>query len=223
MTQAQTVVIVLCKSPELGRVKTRLAVTVGATRALGVYQYLLTRTFDALRDVDASIVVCADGDLSKMPQHSFTVLTQRGEDLGARMLHALQDVGPVKSAILIGTDSPMLNGSIISSAIEMLRSADVVLGPSTDLGYYLVGFNSPIPDIFRDMPWSTCRVLERTYNRCDELGLRTILLEPLTDIDTRADIEELLGGGRDARRTYEEIMAIIEEDSDATAHRSSPS
>lgn len=99
---------------------------------------------------------------------------QEGPDLGARMDHALtrllEEGRP--AALLVGSDHPTLDPAILTRGVVSLEQAEVVLGPSTDGGYYLVGTTRPQPELFRDMPWSSPEVLGRTLSRIRGLGLR---------------------------------------------------
>ena len=93
-------------------------------------------------------------------------------------------------AILVGTDMPSLPASYYGQAVSLLSDHDLVLGPSLDGGYYLIGLKRPIPDLFTGIPWSTDRVFSLTRTKAEALGLNTALLPTCRDVDT---IEDLLG------------------------------
>ncbi len=118
---------------------------------------------------------------------------QEGPDLGARMDHALtrllEEGRP--AALLVGSDHPTLDPAILTRGVVSLEQAEVVLGPSTDGGYYLVGTTRPQPELFRDMPWSSPEVLGRTLSRIRGLGLRLADLPPWYDVDTPEDLHFL--------------------------------
>jgi uncharacterized protein len=91
-------------------------------------------------------------------------------------------------AILLGADVPGLTASHLISAAKVLETGDVVIGPATDGGYYLLGCKAPFPFLFNDMPWGTSSVLELTKNRLAEYGITPTLLDPLADCDRPEDL-----------------------------------
>ena len=93
-----------------------------------------------------------------------------------------------RRVVLIGSDCPEITAPVLSSAFSLLTAHDLVLGPARDGGYYLIGLTAPYPELFQDMPWGTDAVLAQTQIRAARLGLRTALLEPLTDIDRPEDL-----------------------------------
>jgi hypothetical protein len=116
---------------------------------------------------------------------------QEGEDLGSRMSHAFHAAFQMsyQSILLIGTDIPSLQSAIIEQALKSLATYDVVLGPTMDGGYYLIGLKKPMPDLFTDIPWSTDQVLTRTQQHAHHLGLSVELLPQLRDLDTIDDLQ----------------------------------
>ena len=116
--------------------------------------------------------------------------SQSEGDLGHRMSCAFADsLGQGRRrVVLIGSDCPGITAKVLNAAFSHLNHYDLVLGPTTDGGYYLIGLRAPSPELFQDLPWGTADVLEMTLSRAASLGLRTILLEPLTDIDRPEDL-----------------------------------
>ncbi|MDZ4829786.1 MAG: TIGR04283 family arsenosugar biosynthesis glycosyltransferase, partial [Phycisphaerae bacterium] len=114
---------------------------------------------------------------------------QRDGDLGQKMhaafTHMLREAD---AAVLIGTDCPDISSGLLNMALEGLQSADVVLGPATDGGYYLVGLRRPAPSFFEEMEWSTSTVLAKTLERASVLGLSVQLLPTLSDVDEPQDL-----------------------------------
>ena len=94
--------------------------------------------------------------------------------------------------VIVGSDVPSLPLEQYKQAITLLESNDLVLGPALDGGYYLVGLNRPIPDLFIDIPWSTDQVLALTQEKAKALGLKTALLAPWRDVDTIDDLQALI-------------------------------
>lgn len=125
------------------------------------------------------------------------VRRQRGADLGARMAGALEDAfgGGAGRALIVGTDHPTLPPERLDRAFRLLASTDLVLGPSDDGGYYAIGLRrSAWPAarrLFRDVPWSTERVLGVTRSRAEGLGLSRRELPPWYDVDRPEDLERL--------------------------------
>ncbi len=120
----------------------------------------------------------------------FCYQPQSEGDLGQRMLSAF--VASLsqgrRRVVLIGSDCPEITAPILSSAFALLTDHDLVLGPARDGGYYLIGLTAPYPELFQDMPWGTAAVLTKTQTKAARLGLKTALLEPLTDIDRPEDL-----------------------------------
>lgn len=89
--------------------------------------------------------------------------------------------------VLVGGDSPLMSIQYIESALNSLVSHDLVLGPTEDGGYVLIGMNEPIPTLFNNIPWSTERVLSMTMEVANRLGLKVNCLDKVWDVDTKAD------------------------------------
>lgn len=188
--------IVFLKPPSAGKIKTRLASEVGAEEALRIYQKLLRHTLHVINGVDAYkyIFLSEPGELSmNLPKDSYTVQVQQGKDLGERMKNAFQfafDDG-VSEALIIGSDNIEITPAILNDAFEKLLMNDVVIGPSNDGGYYLLGINQLIPALFEKMEWSTSTVLEETVKRAEALeSLQIGQLEMLADIDYWQDVKD---------------------------------
>ncbi len=124
-------------------------------------------------------------------RHRIRLCDQVGADLGQRMDHALTNVlnRGCRSALLVGTDIPALAHRHYRQAQEALRSHDVVLGPTEDGGYYLVGITRPLPALFAGIPWATDRVFTQSLAQAEQLGLAVGLLNRERDIDTFHDLQ----------------------------------
>ncbi len=202
MTDSQALAI-FCKAPEIGFVKTRLAASVGDQRALEIYLDLLkitdgeTRPFSSSRNlfvtsaledsVEKMRSTLRQHDLFIDPKTSFTI--QQGEDLGQRMSAAFKKLFKEhQSVVLIGCDLPDLTTVLISRAFDALQNNDLVIGPSCDGGYYLIGLKKETPGLFKEISWSTEKVLKQTLERAQQLSLNVQLLDQLRDIDTLDDL-----------------------------------
>jgi rSAM/selenodomain-associated transferase 1 len=188
--------IVFVKAPRPGLVKTRLAAAIGAEHAAALYRAMAERVF---RETDPASgtyarVVCyapADGRSEVdawLPGERLHV--QSAGDLGARMAAAFEWAfdGGAARVVLIGTDTPDVSRGDLLHAFEALRASDLVVGPSLDGGYYLIGLPRPIPALFERIPWSTPAVLGETLTRAESLGLRAAPLAVKADIDTLEDV-----------------------------------
>ncbi len=183
--------IIFVKNPVLGRVKTRLAKTIGDEAALAAYLHLLEVTRDiAIGSISHKYVFYSDvidhHDLWN--GHGCTKMLQKGDDLGERMAHAFTTVlERHQHAVIIGSDCGDLTTEIIERAFTTLAETDVVVGPSFDGGYYLLGMNEMQPQLFGEIEWSTDEVFKTTLSRALEAGLSVTELIELTDIDHEAD------------------------------------
>ena len=202
MTDTQALAI-FCKTPERGFVKTRLAASVGEQKALEIYLDLLkitdeeTRLFSSSRylfltsavedSIEKMRSTLQEQDLFTASKTSYT--TQQGEDLGQRMSTAFENLFKKhRSVVLIGCDLPDLTSALISNAFDALQSNDLVIGPSCDGGYYLIGLNKETSDLFKEISWSTEKVLNQTLEKAERLSLKVQLLDRLRDIDTLEDL-----------------------------------
>ena len=186
--------IIFLRNPELGEVKTRLAQSVGDTKALEVYQKLLTHTMDVTNQWNGKKVLyftktVLPGDKTK---YKFSKKTQTDGDLGHKMKDAIEaELKKHDKVCVIGTDCPELSKEILDEAFEALDLMDVVVGPAIDGGYYLIGMKKVIPELFEDVEWGTSNVMNATLNQLTRLGLDFHLLEELSDVDTEQDWKKL--------------------------------
>lgn len=186
--------IVFVRNPVKGKVKTRLASTLGNEKAFEIYLKLLehTRKLAIQSNVDCSVFCDETPALnSDWNNLGFYITSQRGDDLGERMTNAFKEVFEegADSMIIIGSDCPGLTADIIDTVFEKLREFDLVLGPAKDGGYYLLGMNRPYFQLFENINWSTSTVLTETKISATELGLNYIELQTLSDIDEEGDLK----------------------------------
>ena len=203
-----TVVAVFAKAPVPGRVKTRLAADIGDSRAVSIYRTLGRGTVDALRQGSHRLVVFGapgdDGSLKAiatwLEHEDLEVRPQSDGDLGRRMAAASAAVlSEAEAVVIVGTDIPGIDLGTVDEARARLQEHDVVLGPATDGGYYLVGLTRPHPGIFEGIEWSTPRVLDQTLERIAALGLSVALLDAKSDVDTVEDLTPSLRAGMAGR------------------------
>ncbi len=188
---APTCAILFVKEPCPGKVKTRLHGCCSPQQAAALYRAfiqdsatILAASAAVLKVVAYAPVTAAAAIRRLLNPDKFEFIPQPEADLGGRMdrlLHWSMGRG-ARRTVIIGSDSPSLPPAYIDQALELLKEHEVVLGPSTDGGYYLVGQSSPNGAIFVDIDWSTGRVLEQTL---DKVGTRSLgLLPPWYDVDT---------------------------------------
>lgn len=191
-------VAVIAKFPEAGRVKTRLAATVGAERAAELCEAFLRDTLDNLR-ANSSAQRCLffdppeaepwfeqlDPEALRIPQPALA--------FGERLVTGFEALFArgFERVLFIGCDAPHVSGHAAELALEALEHQDLVLGPTEDGGYYMVGLRAPQPELFNDIAWSTESVLSDTLEQAERLSLRHQLLEKSFDIDEEADLERL--------------------------------
>ncbi len=199
----KTALAVYLKAPQPGRVKTRLARDSGRSAATELYRAFVRDTLawvggckvDTLRaefSPPEQRPLCASLLPRKMLSR-FALCPQADGDLGARMAATFASMfaSGCERAVIIGTDCPLLGQQEIISAFKALKTCDLVLGPSGDGGYYLIGLSRPAPEIFRNIPWSTPRVLECTLRRAATRHLKHLLLHKLDDVDRITDVPQL--------------------------------
>jgi rSAM/selenodomain-associated transferase 1 len=202
-----TLVVVICKAPRKGHVKTRLAATVGDDAVYLMYSAMMAHVFSELARTNVEVLPVVDGPRELVQAGTIEPLAQRGDDLGERIINALVDAPVSERVLVIGTDMPFIDAELIATAESALDMADVVIGPSVDGGYYLIGMKSRHPEIFRDIDWSTERVFEQTMQRCSAKGLTVHTLDIQRDVDTIEDVKGLVAP--DER--HEHVVTILKE------------
>lgn len=181
-----------------GKVKTRLAATIGEVQAAEVYRAMLSYLVDSLRDVGdqrtiaftPSETLTEFSSVTASVMQSWILIPQSDGSLGDRMMHffeSLFSAGADDSlgcnAVLIGSDCPAITPALCNEAFDLLQDNDVVLGPTPDGGYYLIGMSGQYRDVFSGITYSTQSVLQQTTNKMEEDQIRYALLKPLEDID----------------------------------------
>ena len=187
--------MIFIKNPEAGKVKTRLAKSIGDLEALQIYKKLLKRTLTVAAQSEVRKQVWYSTFIDKEDEIStdtFEKYLQTGSDLGARMSGAFQQAfkDGADRVVIIGSDCPDLNEDVLEDAFKQLENCDLVIGPSEDGGYYLLGMNRFYGALFNDVEWSTESVLESTIDRASEIGLNIEKLPVLNDIDTVEDLRK---------------------------------
>jgi len=211
----------MAKAPVAGEVKTRMVPPLTQEQAADLYHALLLDQLEHVQrfpSVELYLVYTPENSASLMKQlapPNFKCLAQRGGDLGERMNAAFIDLWQLghRRVTLIGSDLPALPLSFLETAFERLATSthQVVLGPSRDGGYYLVGMNQSTPEIFQDMTWSHDQVLAQTTDKLGKLGIRPALLPVWFDIDSFEDLMQLKAlSERSARGALKRTLSYLE-------------
>jgi rSAM/selenodomain-associated transferase 1 len=182
--------IIFIKNIEKGKVKTRLASTVGDDKALQIYQALLNHTREVATKVSATRHLFYSNRIAEdeWSKNDFEKYIQEGEDLGIRMANGFKKVFEKNdNVVIIGSDCASLTPQIVNQAFEKLEENDFVIGPAQDGGYYLLGMNKFMPSVFENIEWSTESVFEKTIQNIEHLNKKYDLLPTLSDIDYEED------------------------------------
>ena len=199
---------VMTKAPQAGRVKTRLVPPLTPEQAAELNKCFLRDTAAAISSAcsrsETATGACgiavytpvgAESAYNDILPADFSLLPQRGEKFGERLYFAVEDLFKCgfKSVCLIDSDSPTVLAQHFAEAVELLSTSQnrVVLGPSDDGGYYLIGVKKPHRHLFEQIDWSTDRVLTQTIQRATEIGLEIKLLPTGYDVDDGATLRRL--------------------------------
>lgn len=205
MTLMNRTLVIMAKAPRVGSVKTRLAVNLSPQQAKELYACLLNDTIalgQALHQVEIAIV-CPESDvedLSRSVAAAVAILPQAGRGLAAGLtsVFALFANYGRRRVIAFNSDSPHLPASVLENAFDALESCDLVIGPTHDGGYYLVGAKESHPTLFEDHEMGTTSALEALMARARKLQLSAAFTEPFYDIDVASDLSRLAAELRSA-------------------------
>jgi rSAM/selenodomain-associated transferase 1 len=198
-------VLLFVKAPEKGRVKSRLAETIGEELAAEAYKLFVSDIVGTIREAGYPLrIFFHPPDSADVVSEWLgkNVVPQEGKDLGERMENAFARSFSqgLEKAVLIGTDVPDLKTSVIGEAFETLGSNEAVIGPASDGGYYLIGFGrtSFRPEIFRGIEWGSDSVFSKTMKIFGEVGSKVHTLPEWGDVDTVEDLRSLVMRNRDS-------------------------
>ena len=192
----EALLIVFVKNPELGKVKTRLAATIGQQQALEIYRMLLQKTKESIENLPFVKVIYYSGYVDESDlwdNRLFSKALQCGGDLGEKMFDAFKSgfKAGYKSVGIIGSDCPDVSKELLLNAFLKLKTNDLVIGPAKDGGYYFLGMNRLYKPLFFNKSWSTDRLLQETLQEARVLNLTTHILKTLSDIDEEKDLSHL--------------------------------
>lgn len=192
MSKEKKILLIFARHPELGKCKTRLAKSVGDHAALEVYKYLLKNTAEITQKINVKRQVWYAEQIRQNDIWDDDLFKKREQiqgDLGQKMKAAFEtafDEG-VQKVVIVGTDIQDLSEKVINQAFKELDTNDVVIGPATDGGYYLLGMKKLKPKAFQLKEWSTARVFNQTIHALK--GEKISILEPKNDVDYLEDIK----------------------------------
>ncbi len=188
----KNILIIFTRNPILGKVKTRLAKSVGNQTALDIYLFLLNKTKEVTKNLHCDKVIFYSEEIMKNDLWNKTIYkkeVQFGDDLGAKMKNAFKTFfeNKYEKVVLIGSDLFDLEASLIYEAFEKLEKNEVVIGPALDGGYFLLGLKNIHPKIFQNKNWGSSSVRRDTLKNLEKVDVH--LLTTLNDIDVIEDIE----------------------------------
>lgn len=191
---SNSLLMIFVKNLIPGMVKTRLAEDIGIDGALDVYMELVHHTHKVTKklDVDKSVYYSEYVEIEDIwDTGDYHLTSQKGNTLGQKMSTAFDEAfDSYQKVIIIGSDCYELSGNIINTAFEMLEENDLVVGPATDGGFYLLGMKEYLPQLFENKEYSTENVLKELLDEAEELELEVFKLPALNDVDTLADLKK---------------------------------
>ena len=191
MLKNNPLVVVFCKNQILGRVKSRLALKIGQKKALLIYSELVNKTASIVNSLSAEVHLYYSDYIEENDSFNSSKVKkfiQKGNNLGDRIINALNiSFKKFSPVVIIGSDLWKLEISDIENAFGILKNKNIVIGPSTDGGYYLIGMNYLDIKIFKNKNWGQESVLNDTIRDIDD-KTNIHLLDKKTDIDTYEDL-----------------------------------
>ena len=188
----KNLLLVFCKNPTKGQVKTRLAQSIGDEKALYIYQKLLEKTASILKDLNCAITIyysesTVENDF--FSNDKVVKKVQKGKDLGERMGNAFKEAFQTfNKVVIIGTDLWTVEAGDVEKAFNALNNNTAVIGPSLDGGFYLLGLTRYLPSLFKNKLWGTAEVLDKTVSDLSEE--KVFFLVEKNDIDTVEDLQQ---------------------------------
>ncbi|MHC4362984.1 MAG: TIGR04282 family arsenosugar biosynthesis glycosyltransferase [Planctomycetota bacterium] len=198
-------ILLFVKHPAPGRVKTRLAEQLGPGRAAALYENFVLDLLDTLRSLNVNLRIFFEpaealNDIRHWLGENHSYVLQRGNNLGQRMKNAFAYAfaDGCSKGVLIGSDLPDLPADFLSLGLRALDTGDAVLGPSSDGGYYLIGFSREtfLPEAFDNIAWGTDRVFAHTVKTLKRHRRKLYVLPRWHDVDTLEDLKSLVARSR---------------------------
>ena len=190
---SKNLLLVFTRNPKLGKVKTRLAKTIGNQKALDIYKLLLQHTKETIQNINCDKAIYYSEEIQEndiWENLHFQKHLQNGKDLGGRMYNAFKNTfnKDYEKAVIVGTDIFELQPKQINEAFKALDKHEVVIGPAKDGGYYLLGLKKLHHEIFMNKKWGTETIFQETMQDLNNVDVH--LLVELNDIDTYDDLKQ---------------------------------
>lgn len=190
MSEKLKLLIMFAKNPEKEKTKTRLARKIGESKTRKIYKQLLNYNIKIHSNASYDFIVYVQGDLDYFS--NVKTKKQLGADLGEKMMSAFKEQLKYYNSIAIVGSDLILENHHVEKAFEELEKFDIVIGPTIDGGYYLIGMKK-FNCIFNNIKWSTSTVFQDTIQKIKDLGLSYFVLSQLRDIDTVEDLNHYKG------------------------------
>lgn len=197
----ESCILLFVKYPNVGRVKTRLAEHIGQNVAADLYKNFVADILTTLHTLSVNFKIVfyppdVENQFHQWLSEKYSYAPQIGRDLGQRIKNAFLQAfsDGFNSVVIIGSDSPDLPADFVNRALSVLNTRDVVIGPSSDGGYYLIGFvrDAFLPEVFEEISWGSDSVFEQTINILKQHKQKLYLLPQWYDVDTSEDLKSLL-------------------------------
>lgn len=210
--------LIFLRFPRPGKVKTRLAQSLGEKRAVQFYNICAGTILSEISKLPEKVeryIFCADKtdepEVRRWAGLGFRFAVQEGEGLGQRLGNAFSSVfgNGVQKAVIVASDVPDLSADILNEAIRALDEHDIVIGPCYDGGYYLLGMKKLHHELFNGISWSTEQVYQQTLAVTRKSGLTVRQLQTLIDIDTEADLHKWSEMDRHKQSAFDEFLKAI--------------
>jgi hypothetical protein len=205
MKNQDTCILCFVKYPEKGQVKLRLAVDLDDDVVAELYRNFILDTLSTLKKHELPLRICfsplnAQKKFREWLGSSYHYVPQQGNDLGERMKNGFTSafIEGFRRVILVGSDSPDLPSDFLRNVITELQTHDMVIGPSSDGGYYLIGFRDDtfLPSVFDGISWSSSTVFQETIEKAKNAGRSLSLLPSWSDVDIISDLKNLIRRNR---------------------------
>lgn len=211
-------ILLFLKSPIAGHVKTRLAGDIGEHAAAELYKCFVEDLLSMIENVDSELRLCfhppeAMSQVRQWLGDRYSYTPQKGYDLGEKMKNGFAEAFEegFSRVVTIGSDLPDLPEKFLRRAFDQLDSFDAVIGPSSDGGYYLIGFSRDcfLAEAFDDITWSTPAVFAQTRAKLESHGLRVHFLPLWHDVDTQVDLDGLVARNEDNHLNLPRTLALL--------------
>lgn len=212
--------LLFMKYPKKGQVKTRISRKIGDLITVELYKNFVLDLLSTLDKIETDLWVCfypkaSQKKLAKWLGNKYFYIPQKGENLGQRMKNSFLEAFArgYRRVVVIGSDIPDLPGVFIKEAFSYFETSDVVIGPATDGGYYLVGFryDTFLLKVFEGIHWSTDTVFRETMTILEKSNRKVHILPEWSDVDTIDDLRNLIQRNQDTEFKFSKTICLTEE------------